>query len=244
MFYQKQPAGILPPNPPLTHPVHQILDTNPTADAVASSSPVNVFDDSHTTWIANRIAFTIPDFLSAAECASLINHAEQIGFEKALLNVGYGRQILDETHRKSMRCIIDSVPLTAAIFARIKPYVPQTIKGHELVCVNERLRILKYNPGDKFEAHFDGAFRRLDGSEVSILTLQLYLNDVTEGGDTTFFNDSWDPIAAVKCSPGKAVVFSHNFLHEGSEIVSGVKYAVRTDIMYRTRPSRPNPVSK
>jgi hypothetical protein len=32
-----------------------------------------------------------------------------------------------------------------------------------------------------------------------------------------------------------ALLFQHQLLHEGSEVTSGVKYVVRSDVMYRTR---------
>jgi hypothetical protein len=34
---------------------------------------------------------------------------------------------------------------------------------------------------------------------------------------------------------GMALLFQHRLLHEGSEVTSGVKYVVRSDVMYRTR---------
>ena len=33
--------------------------------------------------------------------------------------------------------------------------------------------------------------------------------------------------------PGRAVIYPHRLLHESTPIVSGVKFAVRTDVMYR-----------
>lgn len=40
-------------------------------------------------------------------------------------------------------------------------------------------------PGQQFAPHYDGAFSRED--ETSLLTFIVYLNDVKEGGHTTFF---------------------------------------------------------
>jgi len=36
---------------------------------------------------------------------------------------------------------------------------------------------------------------------------------------------------------GMALLFQHRLLHEGSEVTDGVKYVVRSDVMYRARPS-------
>ncbi|HVK69187.1 MAG TPA: hypothetical protein VM694_32235, partial [Polyangium sp.] len=41
---------------------------------------------------------------------------------------------------------------------------------------------------------------------------------------------------AVRPAPGSVVVFDHLLLHEGAEVTAGVKYAVRSDLIYA--PSR------
>lgn len=42
-----------------------------------------------------------------------------------------------------------------------------------------------------------------------------------------------------------ALVFQHNILHEGQRLQSGVKYLMRTDIMYhrQVQPSAQNPMT-
>ena len=37
--------------------------------------------------------------------------------------------------------------------------------------------------------------------------------------------------------PGKVLIFQHNLFHEGSLLISGCKYAMRTDIMYTNPPN-------
>ena len=37
--------------------------------------------------------------------------------------------------------------------------------------------------------------------------------------------------------PGKVLIFQHNVFHEGSLLISGCKYAMRTDIMYTNPPN-------
>ncbi|KAI8608501.1 hypothetical protein BC830DRAFT_1174370, partial [Chytriomyces sp. MP71] len=212
-----------------------------------------VFEEGKDGWLQGRVAFTTQDVLSNTECSALINHAESLGFEKALLNVGYGRQILDEDTRKSQRLIIDSTVLAEAVWARIEHLVPARIaskraNGRDLVVVglNERLRLLKYLPGDVFQPHCDGCFAR--GDEFSVLTLQLYLNECEDGGETTMWSneamwrdkddkpseeDAAHAERRVVCRPGQALVFSHRIWHEGSVVKKGVKYVIRTDVMYK-----------
>ena len=38
----------------------------------------------------------------------------------------------------------------------------------------------------------------------------------------------------IQPKPGRALFFQHAILHEGCEVLAGVKYAIRSDIMYRT----------
>ncbi|KAJ3230308.1 hypothetical protein HDU81_004609 [Chytriomyces hyalinus] len=225
----------LPPTPESSHEIHTLI--RPSEGPVNTRS-VPVFNPGSDGWLKDRMAFTVGNVLTASECASLISAAESIGFEKALLNIGYGVQVLDEEARKSQRCIVDSIPLAEAIWTRVKHLIPQTIYSRsrdDIVAVglNERLRILKYLPRDAFQAHCDGRFAR--GDEFSVLTLQLYLNECEEGGATTMWSDGYGAAQIerkVECSTGQALVFSHRIMHEGSLVTKGVKYVIRTDIMY------------
>ena len=79
----------------------------------------------------------------------------------------------------------DDPKLADSIFNRIKHVLPQTFKGRKLVGLNERLRILKYQPGDFFRYHMDGTFLRQndcsDGryrkGDQSFITMLFYLNE-------------------------------------------------------------------
>ncbi len=57
------------------------------------------------------------------------------------------------------------------------------------------------------------------------------------GGATNFLADDVDdlPTAGVKPVPGRVLLFEHRLLHEGEEVSDGVKYVVRSDIMFRRR---------
>ena len=63
--------------------------------------------------------------------------------------------------RNSYRCKVDSVHMTNILYERIKSYLPETFKEHRLVGLNERLRFLRYDPGQKFEGHM--------GKKISIV---------------------------------------------------------------------------
>ena len=74
---------------------------------------------------------------------------------------------------------------------------------------------------------------------ASNLTVLLYLSGGFEGGATEFnfllsgrFDDN-DPVVSVVPEAGMALVFAHRILHRGAPVVSGRKYVLRTDVMYR-----------
>jgi len=59
----------------------------------------------------------------------------------------------------------------------------------------------------------------------------IYLNDTFKGGETKFNN------LVVAPTKGAALVFYHYFEHEGTEVIEGIKYVLRTDIMFRLKNS-------
>jgi hypothetical protein len=123
--------------------------------------------------------------------------------------------------------------------------------------VVDRLRFYKYEKGEEYPEHFDGSYKRdvtlENGDQLrqhSFLTLLLYLNDDFEGGHTRFFPDRQhcrflrdreikEPTHEVTPARGTALVNIHPILHEGSEVSRGVKYVLRTDILYQRPLQRP-----
>lgn len=95
--------------------------------------------------------------------------------------------------------------------------------------LNERLRVYRYQPGQAFRWHYDGAFRR-SAEEVSMLTVLIYLSHVERGGSTVFQPWTKD---IVRPEPGLALLFEHQVLHQGNEVLEGTKYVLRSDVMFR-----------
>eukprot|EP00455_Lapot_gusevi_P020029 TRINITY_DN212_c0_g1_i4.p1 TRINITY_DN212_c0_g1~~TRINITY_DN212_c0_g1_i4.p1 ORF type:complete len:120 (+),score=29.24 TRINITY_DN212_c0_g1_i4:36-362(+) len=102
-----------------------------------------------------------------------------------------------------------------------------------VVGLNERLRFLKYDPGEKFEAHYDGVYRRPDNSEESAITILIYLNQDYEGGQTTFLEPRSDVAVSCEVKTGRVMLMEHHILHEGRTPTRGRKYVLRSDIMYK-----------
>jgi len=180
----------------------------------------------------HKLAFVLDGVLREEECKGLITEAEKKGFRKA----GYKKSMQGPTgneHRSSQRCIIDSKSKADLIWSRIKPFIPKTWEGYAVIGPNERLRILKYHQGDYFKQHLDGVYMTPDESQKSYITIQLYLNEGFLGGNTTFMSDRSDEEnVGVVPRTGSILVFQHDILHEGSLLEGGIKYTIRTDIMF------------
>lgn len=177
--------------------------------------------------LSHPLAWTVPDVLSADECGDLIERIEAAGPEPAPVSMLRGPVMRPEI-RNNHRAILEDVGLAAELFARVRQHVPASMSGMQVVGANERLRCYRYDPGERFAPHYDGAFVR-SPDEYSLLTFMIYLNDGFEGGETDFptLRD------AVVPRTGTALLFQHRVLHEGCVVVRGRKYALRSDIMYR-----------
>jgi len=168
--------------------------------------------------------FTIEQLLEPTECEALVKRAEAQGFESAPIITATGTRVAADT-RNNDRCIFDDESLAEDLWQRSREAIPPVMSGRQALGLNERFRLYRYAPGQRFAWHSDAPFRRESG-EMSLLTFMVYLNAGYAGGATRF------EAAKVTGQMGLALVFQHGLLHEGSEVVQGVKYALRSDVMY------------
>jgi predicted 2-oxoglutarate/Fe(II)-dependent dioxygenase YbiX len=171
--------------------------------------------------------FTIPNVLTAAECASTIARIEALGPTSAPITTARGFEMRPEV-RNNQRVMFDDLALASELFARIAAELPDPLCGMRKIGVNERFRCYRYTPGQYFAPHFDGAFVR-NHHERSLLTFMIYLNEGFDGGGTAFLDDD----RLIVPRTGAALLFQHRLLHEGCVLVAGTKYVLRTDVMYR-----------
>lgn len=180
--------------------------------------------------------WTVERFYTTAECEGAIADAERRGFEEALITTGRG-MVMRKDVRNNDRVIFDDPTLASALFGKVEPHVPRTLRDlvfpeeppWALTGLNERFRVYRYHPGHRFKPHFDGAFVRERDVEESALTFMIYLNDDFDGGATEFLDDD----VTIVPRAGSALFFFHPLLHEGCEVTRGTKYVLRTDVMYR-----------
>lgn len=119
----------------------------------------------------------------------------------------------------------------------------------EPLCLNNCFRYNQYiSPSIGFTAHRDATF--IENEDVrSVLTVLIYLNDNFDGGDTVFY-DTFGPrskeeivsdemskgfIERFRYKPksGSILIFNHNMIHEGQKLKKGVKYVIRTDVVFK-----------
>lgn len=175
----------------------------------------------------------IHDFLSGEECLALTSRSESLTYEP-----GTVADVVIEDVRNNERVLLDDATLASDMFHRAEPFLPADINGHRLVGFNERWRFYRYQPGQAFKPHRDGAYFRIKTLEESQLTFMIYLNDGMTGGETRFYADMDQayrgrPYLSVRPKEGMALVFVHAIWHEGSVVHSGHKYVLRTDVMYK-----------
>jgi predicted 2-oxoglutarate/Fe(II)-dependent dioxygenase YbiX len=182
--------------------------------------------------------FVVRNFLSPEECEHYVALSESIGYGDAPINT-FGGPVVNKSMRNNERVMLDDPALAARLWERLRPFVAPKRGTHwHAVGLNERLRFYRYDPGQRFDWHFDGAFER-SPTEQSALTFMVYLNDAFAGGATEFnfrltgavLDD--DAVSAVVPEAGMALVFYHRILHQGAPVTRGRKYVLRSDVMYR-----------
>ena len=170
---------------------------------------------------------TLRGLFSAAECDAHIAYAEGLGFGEAPITTGRGFAVMPEV-RNNTRAMVDDPARAADLWQRIRPYTrprpPLRQAG-----LNERLRFYRYEPGQYFRWHCDGAFWRRPG-ERSHVTAMVYLNDGFVGGATEL--DVNGDVLRIVPERGLVLLFDHHLRHQGAPVRSGRKYVLRTDVMF------------
>jgi hypothetical protein len=158
--------------------------------------------------------------LTQSECDKLIQLGENNGFheqEDRTLNAW-----------SSIDVPVDDVKF---LWERVKhtltPIVDEELSTWIPSRMNNRLRYSRYNPGQQSHVHTDVPY--IASSTLrTFQTVLVYLNDNFSGGETVFFN----PSQSITPVTGTVTIFDHKYLHQGSVVIEGCKYIVRSDILY------------
>ena len=163
----------------------------------------------------------IDDLLSKDECKYLIDFAEKQGFKE-----------VDRGIANYFRVEFDNDWLANMLGQRLisRNCMTAVWNGSKVVGLNNHFRVSKYDPGMKFDIHKDGFNVDTKGNR-SVMTLNIFINEEFEGGETDFFHENKTFRFSAKPKTGRAALFDSQQYHCGNKVVSGYKYLLRTDIM-------------
>lgn len=179
--------------------------------------------------------FLIHDLLTEDECVGLIQQASAAGVD----DQDFGRPGHPDVRGRGA---FENQAVTQMLWDRLAQFAPRLTAVYEngmrpqpspkfpletyvASGLNPRLRFYRYYPGQRFPRHFDIAYEVGETSR-SFLTVIVYLNDDAVGGDTIFAKHQVSP------RRGTALVFPHELQHQGGQVSAGVKWVLRSDIMY------------
>ena len=214
----------------------------------------------------------VHNVLDNYQCLQLISSVEGT-HEEALTNIGGGNMQNEINFRLSKQIDMINYEITRSIFEKLQSVnaLPIIYKNHILSRIYPKIHFLRYTNGGFFRPHKDGHYAILtpeydntkdeeksdisqnesmkkfnDYSEISLITIQLYLtdsNDKNKGHTRFFFNDNVSDDESVDIQPkiGSCVVFDQDIMHEGIPFVSSsdcpVKDTIRMEVMYEPDPT-------
>ncbi|KII84771.1 hypothetical protein PLICRDRAFT_146256 [Plicaturopsis crispa FD-325 SS-3] len=208
-------------------------------------------------------AFLLTSVLSPAECTAIVTATEAVGFAP-------DQPVVEMSSILAHGVIwLADADFLDTLWTRVSAFMSPTMSGGEVRGLNARFRVYRYVPGAVYRPHIDGAWPKSgidpatgeylydaspEGeSQWSRLTFLIYLNDDFECGQTTFFLPSPDRVGVMDARPvkprqGSVLVFPHgdtkgSLLHEGSPVLAGGKYVIRTDVLYTTPGKRATAVA-
>ncbi|RMZ70095.1 prolyl 4-hydroxylase [Pyrenophora seminiperda CCB06] len=181
----------------------------------------------------------IKDVLSPEECSAIIAAGETIEFipDAPIRPQGEDTSVLAH----NFYWIVDQ-SLHDKLWDRVKAFVPDSVAGKQELSLPPPTDgawppsgINPVTDAYQYDASPPNA------RQSSLFTFLIYLNDDFKGGETTFFIPSVKEgvINAYPVKPimGSVAVFPHGeaqgaLLHEGTGVVEGAKYVIRTDVEY------------
>lgn len=202
-------------------------------------------------------AFQLLNVFTKDECERLITLSESMGY-LADAAVSLPR---DVRHNDSLTWVVDQ-QTDAIMWDRIKHLMIDEqgiFNGKLALGLNARFRFYRYNKGDYFKPHSDGSWpgsRVINdqliadayGDRYSQMTFLILLSEDFEGGATRFLvnaDDASQPARSghnvkqvdIRTPAGSVLCFPHGMhplhcIHSSEPIYSGVKYIIRSDVLF------------
>ena len=204
-------------------------------------------------------AFQLLNVFTAEECEALINITETLGYLPDAA-VSLPREV---RHNHNLTWVVDEAT-DRLIWQRCASLFtdPENLfEGLEAVGLNARFRFYRYEEGDYFKFHTDGAWpgsRVIDRQLISNaypdryseMTFLILLSEDFDGGATRFRVNADDPYQPVgRLSPmkdvdirtpaGSVLCFPHGMhplhrVHSSVPISRGTKYIIRSDVLFKS----------
>lgn len=202
-------------------------------------------------------AYQLLNVLSAEECTRLRQLTETLGYLPDAA-VSLPRSV---RHNDNVVWITDE-QTDGMIWQRVSALANHSLEifgQRQALGLNARFRFYRYGVGDFFKPHSDGAWpgsRIIDGELIanaypdrySQMTFLIFLNDDFDGGATRFLVNAEKPgqparqgkpvkAVDVRTPAGGVLCFPHGMhplhcVHSSEPIEHGVKYIIRTDMLF------------
>eukprot|EP00511_Aplanochytrium_stocchinoi_P004983 CAMPEP_0204840190 /NCGR_PEP_ID=MMETSP1346-20131115/36746_1 /ASSEMBLY_ACC=CAM_ASM_000771 /TAXON_ID=215587 /ORGANISM="Aplanochytrium stocchinoi, Strain GSBS06" /LENGTH=269 /DNA_ID=CAMNT_0051977435 /DNA_START=110 /DNA_END=919 /DNA_ORIENTATION=+ len=194
-----------------------------------------------------NMIFGINSMFTPEECMSWIALGEKLGYEesKHAASVGYA-------HRDNGRIAVHNEEIAKLIWLRVKHFVPALKDdGKRAYGVSPNIRLYRYYPDQRFGKHIDESCKDEASGGFSEYTLLVYLNGSGEesgeaigedlgklsGGETIFYKGNTGSKECARVSPKTGLLILHEhgdacMIHEGARVRTGVKYLLRSDVVY------------
>ncbi|CAI5715841.1 unnamed protein product [Hyaloperonospora brassicae] len=186
-----------------------------------------------------ELIFAVPAFLSCDECQRVRSFADEGAFERVTQ-----RASREYAFRDNDRLLLRLPAFAELLWKRLQPHVPVEYEGMHAAGLNPAIRFYRYHKGQRFGCHVDQSDVDRRTGYHSRFTVLVYLNDSTDsdlqGGSTVFYANEAGAkeeqvVLDVVPQTGSALVHGRGdrcLLHEGALVTRGVKYLLRTDVMY------------
>jgi hypothetical protein len=203
-----------------------------------------------TTVVPNQI-YTIPEFIPSNVCNNLITWFETLPLETTEQppKKDYAARVNDrgsvqdsaiaEVLWKQLRLVLSGE--NKMINYRLETELEENEFEHSefqyCIGLNENIRIYRYRKGQYFGAHFDESVKTAKGTTQ--WTLLIYLTGTAtgevSGGETIFYREGSKHQVVISPTKGMALLHKHGddcMLHEGALVQEGLKWVLRSDLVW------------
>jgi predicted 2-oxoglutarate/Fe(II)-dependent dioxygenase YbiX len=193
-------------------------------------------------------AFQLLNVFTKEECEEFIKQTEELGYlEDAAVSLPRSVR-----HNDNITWVVDDLTHDI-IWDRCKDFMydnKEIFYGKNTLGINKRFRFYKYSKGDFFKLHTDGSWpgSRVVNKELitdfykdrySQMTFLILLSEDFQGGETQFVvnKNGEKELVNIRTPKGGVLCFPHGLhplhcLHSSNTISSGIKYIIRTDVLF------------